>query len=123
MQIYMQSERGEIEVYLCPDDDSASPCFNSPIKRHFRADDDSTDDSASSPIKIKREVSSSELSPMMMSSRLSHRLDSVDDDNKFALIAATPDFGPIGSSRIQLETLDQDHCGERHPTKMIFGPS
>lgn len=112
MQIYMQSERGEIEVYLCPDDDSASPCFNSPIKRHFEADEDSTDESVSSPIKVKREVPSSEMSPMMLSSRLSHRFESLDDDNKFALIAATPDFGPIGSSRIQLETLDQDPCGE-----------
>ena len=119
MQIYMQSERGEIEVYLCPDDDSASPYFNSPIKRHLQADDDAdtTDDaeSVSSPIKIKREqLTSSEMSPLMMS-RLSHRLDSMDDDgsNKFALISSTPDFGPMGSSRIQLETLDQDPCGKQ----------
>ena len=68
MQIYMQSERGEIEVYLCPDDDSASPCFNSPIKRHLKnevtggrhsVDDESTTDdgdSIASPIRIKREI-------------------------------------------------------------------
>ena len=120
MQIYMQSERGEIEVYLCPDDDSASPCFNSPLKRHFEGDDDSTDESVSSPVKVKRETPSSEMSPMMLSSRLSQRFESLDDDNKFALIAATPDFGPIGSSRIQLETLDQDHCGEIYFRKQVW---
>ncbi len=117
MQIYMQSERGEIEVYLCPDDDSASPCFNSPIKRHSVDDDNSTTDtdSIASPIKIKREIGSSEMSSLLMSPppRLSHHLDSVDDESgKYALISATPDFGPMGSNRIQLETLDQDHCGE-----------
>lgn len=54
MQIYMQSERGEIEVFLCPDDDSSSPTK----RRNFgEADDDSTTETESipSPIKIKHE--------------------------------------------------------------------
>lgn len=54
MQIYMQSERGEIEVFLCPDDDS-----NSPLKRRNfgEVDDDSTTETESipSPIKFKHE--------------------------------------------------------------------
>ena len=135
MQIYMQSERGEIEVYLCPDDDSSnggSPGFNSPIKRHplqlhgncdASADESTTTDDAdsiASPVKIKREVTSScsDMSSLLMSPppRLSssrHHLDPVDvESSKYALISATPDFGPMGSNRIQLETLDQDPCGE-----------
>ena len=131
----MQSERGEIEVYLCPDDDSSnggSPGFNSPIKRHplqlhgncdASADESTTTDDAdsiASPVKIKREVTSScsDMSSLLMSPppRLSssrHHLDPVDvESSKYALISATPDFGPMGSNRIQLETLDQDPCGE-----------
>ena len=113
MQIYMRSERGKIKVYLCLDDDSeGSPCLNSPIKHLFKGDNDSTADSVSSLAMVKPETSSGTTSPMMLSSQTSQRFGPLNDNLKFALIAATPDFGPIGSSRIQLETLDQDPCGE-----------
>ena len=56
------------------------------------------------------------MSSLMMSPppRLSsHHLDPVDvESSKYALISATPDFGPMGSHRIQLETLDQDPLGK-----------
>jgi len=110
MQIYMQSERGEIEVFLCPDDDN-----NSPLKRrHFgEADDESTTDTESipSPIKIKHEpygLASLRFSPPP--SRLSQLDDDVTEAGKYALIAAAPDFGPIGSGGIRMDSLDQDNC-------------
>lgn len=41
-------------------------------------------------------------------SRLSQLDDDVTEAGKYALIAAAPDFGPIGSSG--MDSLDQGHC-------------
>ena len=45
MQIHMKSDRGEIEVFLCPEEDALGVCSN--------IEDSETDNQ--SPIKIKRE--------------------------------------------------------------------
>jgi len=136
MQIHMKSDRGEIEVFLCPEEDALGVCSN--------IEDSETDNQ--SPIKIKREgqinynapqlhayISSSLSSQTKMesnnagSSSYSNTLEvtsaassswdapsrnsasgDVEENLSNVLIWESEDLGPIGT-RFQHQTVDQDH--------------
>ena len=102
MQIYMKSETGEIEVFLCSEEDTmSSPSSSS----------ETDTESEASPIKIKRE--DSQPTPVQAPSpppRLDLEEESRSSDLgqiRNALISASEDFGPMGN-QLQLQTLDQD---------------
>lgn len=134
MQIHMKSERGEIEVFLCPEEEALNG--NLALTSEESANED-TDSEATfnSPLKIKKEhqgdsfadsgailghhtsttpqPSTSQLDVVGGSppgptweapSRTGYDLGS----NRNALIWETEDFGPIGN-RFQQQTVDQDH--------------
>ena len=136
MQIHMKSDRGEIEVFLCPEEDALGVCSN--------IEDSETDNQ--SPIKIKREgqinynapqlhayISSSLSSQTKMESNnagpssYSNTLEvtsaassswdapsrnsasgDVEENLSNVLIWESEDLGPIGT-RFQHQTVDQDH--------------
>ncbi len=132
----MKSERGEIEVFLCPEEEALNG--NLALTSEESANED-TDSEATfnSPLKIKKEhqgdsfadsgailghhtsttpqPSTSQLDVVGGSppgptweapSRTGYDLGS----NRNALIWETEDFGPIGN-RFQQQTVDQDHHG------------
>jgi len=133
MQIHMKSDRGEIEVFLCPEEDALGVCSN--------IEDSEAD--TQSPIKIKREGQINYNAPQLhayVSSSLSQKMESNgpfttleaspscgatttweapsrnsggDEDSQAnqlsnVLIWESEDLGPIGT-RFQHQTVDQDH--------------
>ena len=146
MQIHMKSDRGEIEVFLCPEEDALGVCSN--------IEDSETDNQ--SPIKIKREgqinynapqlhayISSSLSSQTKMesnnagSSSYSNTLEvtsaassswdapsrnsasgDVEENLSNVLIWESEDLGPIGT-RFQHQTVDQDHHNGNKIIKLI----
>ena len=129
MQIHMKSDRGEIEVFLCPEED----VLNSNLE-------DLSEDNLS-PIKIKREDFNDLLSPHASTTShvvrspctttsttihqlggspcttnstweaLSRNGGTENDDNQTirnVLIWESEDLGPIGN-RFQQQTVDQEH--------------
>jgi hypothetical protein len=105
MQIYMQCDNGEIEVFLCPEDENASPSCSS-------NDDSSATDT---------ESEASPMKPVLRRAPLPSpppRLD-LDEESRSSdigqmrnvLISASEDYGPMGN-HLQLQTLDQEHNGE-----------
>ena len=141
MQIHMKSDRGEIEVFLCPEEEALN--MGGVTSEESAAEDTDSEATINSPLKIKKETgvesafsdSASLLSqtttPQASTSQMGGSPpgptweapsragdDSVSGaDNqamKNALIWNTEDFGPIGN-RFQQQTVDQDHHG-----KVIF---
>lgn len=135
MQIHMKSDRGEIEVFLCPEEEALN--MGGVTSEESAAEDTDSEATINSPLKIKKETgvesafsdSASLLSqtttPQASTSQMGGSPpgptweapsragdDSVSGaDNqamKNALIWNTEDFGPIGN-RFQQQTVDQDH--------------
>ena len=106
MQIYMQCDNGEIEVFLCPEEESNSTASGS------SSSEEMTDtESEASPIKLLRD----RCQPLPPSPP--PRLD-LDEESRSSdigqirnvLISASEDFGPVGQ-KLQLQTLDQENNG------------
>ena len=85
MQIHMKSDRGEIEVFLCPEEDALGVCSN--------IEDSEAD--TQSPIKIKREGQINYNAPQLhayVSSSLSQKMES-NGGPYTTLEAASPSCG------------------------------
>ena len=83
MQIHMKSDRGEIEVFLCPEEDALGVCSN--------IEDSEAD--TQSPIKIKREGQINYNAPQLhayVSSSLSQKMES---NGPFSTLEASPSGG------------------------------
>lgn len=131
MQIYMQCDHGEIEVFLCPEEESlgmvggAAGTSESGVHLNggggaVSSSEDLTDtESEASPIKanVRR--------PGLPAPSPPPRLD-LDEESRSSdlgqirnvLISASEDFGPMGG-KLQLQTLDQDH-GKLHILFKLF---
>lgn len=141
MQIHMKSDRGEIEVFLCPEEDGLHAGAGLSSEESANEDTDS-EVTINSPIKIKREVPSSypdnNGGGSMMSAQPSvgqmggsppgptweapSRNGTEVDNNqaiKNVLIWESEDFGPIGN-RFQQQTVDQDHHGKIGFNQLFF---
>eukprot|EP00095_Tigriopus_kingsejongensis_P003384 maker-scaffold153_size302544-snap-gene-2.25 protein:Tk03384 transcript:maker-scaffold153_size302544-snap-gene-2.25-mRNA-1 annotation:"transcription factor e2f3" len=103
MQIYMQCDLGEIEVFLCPEEESLGLS-----QGHVSSSDDNTDtESEASPTKATQKPG---LPPPSPPPRLDLDEESRSSDLgqiKNFLISGSEDFGPMGN-KLQLQTLDQD---------------
>jgi hypothetical protein len=120
MQIHMKSDRGEIEVFLCPEEDALGS------SQLGGEDSEDTDSETASPIKIKQESSDPyDSGTALLSSQAASNfagsppgttweapLRNGDDATEAnVLIWESEDFGPIGN-RFQQQTVDQDHHGK-----------
>lgn len=122
----MKSDRGEIEVFLCPEEDGLQA--GAGLSSEESANDD-TDSEATinSPVKIKREIPYQDSAIMSAQPSMGQmggsppgstweapsRNGTEADSNqaiKNVLIWESEDFGPIGN-RFQQQTVDQDHHG------------
>ena len=124
MQIHMKSERGEIEVFLCPEEEALGM-----TSEDSAAEDTDSEAAYNSPLKIKKEIVSSfadsgsilsqNSTPQPTTSQLGgspptqtweapSRTGDNESDIKNVLIWESEDFGPIGN-RFQQQTVDQDH--------------
>ncbi|TRY71494.1 hypothetical protein TCAL_12612 [Tigriopus californicus] len=109
MQIYMQCDNGEIEVFLCPEEESLA-LGSAALSAHTPStSDDNTDtESEASPTKAKK----SGLPPPSPPPRLDLEEESQSSDLgqiRNFLISGSEDFGPMGN-KLQLQTLDQDQA-------------
>lgn len=107
MQIYMQCDNGEIEVFLCPEEESLG-LGTAALSAHTpSSSDDNTDtESEASPTKANK----SGLAPPSPPPRLDLEEESQSSDLgqiRNFLISGSEDFGPMGN-KLQLQTLDQE---------------
>ena len=113
MQIHMKSDRGEIEVFLCPEEEA-------PLTAEIS---DSDSEVTASPLKIKKETedaiedlislgpgSSTVMPPSGPTWEAPSRTGGPDEDQSIrnVLIWESEDLGPIGN-RFQQQTVDQDN--------------
>ncbi|GAB6019424.1 E2F transcription factor 3 [Chamberlinius hualienensis] len=84
MQIWLKSKRGEIEVFLCPEDD--------------RQPEDELEPASSSGVEELDSNTDSQYSVV----------DTEEDTLKYALISEQDDLGPMGSKSFLLQTEDQN---------------
>lgn len=122
MQIHMKSDRGEIEVFLCPEEEALSHfgASASVLTSEESATEDNDSDAAAlpSPIKIKQEVNDhldstptnrAFSTPNQMAASNHQTWEEGDDQAiKNVLIFESEDLGPIGN-RFQQQTVDQEH--------------
>jgi len=137
MQIHMKSDRGEIEVFLCPEEEALN--MGGVTSEESAAEDTDSEATINSPLKIKKETScvgestfsdsgtllSQTTTPQPSTSQMGgsppgptweapsragdEAVSGADNQAmKNALIWNTEDFGPIGN-RFQRQTVDQDH--------------
>lgn len=113
MQIYMQCDNGEIEVFLCPEEDSLAlggaghPSSSNGGGQGSSSEDNTDTESEASPVKSEQRLGVPPPSPPP-------RLD-LDEESRSSdigqirnvLISASEDFGPVGKPHLQLQTLDQ----------------
>lgn len=113
MQIYMQCDHGEIEVFLCPEEESlgmiggSSEVGNGAVSSAEEATDT---ESEASPVKVNSGRPG--LPPPSPPPRLDLDEESRSSDLgqiRNALISASEDFGPMGKT-LQLQTLDQEQA-------------
>lgn len=113
MQIHMKSDRGEIEVFLCPEEEALDNEIS-----------DSDSEVTASPLKIKKEItedaledlisigpgSSTVMPPSGPTWEAPSRTGGPDEDQSIrnVLIWESEDLGPIGN-RFQQQTVDQDN--------------
>lgn len=136
MQIHMKSERGEIEVFLCPEEEA----LNMLHSEDSAAEDTDSEATINSPLKIKREPypdsgiatlgqtqpSTSQLGGSGPTWEAPSRCNpeeaaaSAGDIQaiKNVLILESEDFGPIGN-RFQQQTVDQDHQNDNTLTNEL----
>lgn len=141
MQIHMKSDRGEIEVYLCPEEENlpglgalsedsaeetdSEATLNSPLKIKEEKHGDSYPDSGHSA--MLSQANTPQPSTSQMGSRsppgptweAPSRTGDNESDIKNVLIWESEDFGPIGN-RFQQQTVDQDHHGELYSNSMLI---
>ena len=130
MQIHMKSDRGEIEVFLCPEEEALNSHFGasaSVLTSEESATEDNDSDAAAlpSPIKIKQEVNDtldhstptnrSFSTPNHQMAASNHQTWEEGDDQaiKNVLIFESEDLGPIGN-RFQQQTVDQEQHHGKH---------
>lgn len=110
MQIYMQCDNGEIEVFLCPEEETMG--INGGGGGAASSSEDNTDtESEASPMKHHQQQQRLGLPPPSPPPRLD-----IDEESRSSeigqirnvLISASEDFGPVGR-QLQLQTLDQEH--------------
>ena len=118
MQIHMQCDNGEIEVFLCPEEESAGGSSSmSNAGSGASSSEEMTDtESEASPMKPLHQMTSHSASAMgAHPPSPPPRLD-LDEESRSSdigqirnvLISASEDFGPVGQ-KLQLQTLDQDN--------------
>ena len=127
MQIHMKSDRGEIEVFLCPEEEALNSHFGasaSVLTSEESATEDNDSDAVAlpSPIKIKQEVNDhldstptnrAFSTPNQMAASNHQTWEEGDDQAiKNVLIFESEDLGPIGN-RFQQQTVDQEHHGKQ----------
>lgn len=100
----MQSDNGEIEVFLCPEEElNGIPSCSS---------EDSATDTESEASPFKTLVPDARMTLPSPPPRLDldeeSRSSDISGQIRNALISASEDFGPMGN-RLQLQTLDQDN--------------
>ncbi len=121
----MQCDNGEIEVFLCPEDESSALLGGGATSS---SDEASTTDTESEASPSKKPLLSSGPPPSPPP-----RLD-LDEESRSSdigqirnvLISASEDFGPMGNQRLQLQTLDQEqsklvrHISKKCLTKTLL---
>merc|ERR1711981_1414430 len=129
MQIHMKSDRGEIEVFLCPEEDALNMGNAGPsgmTSEDSAAEDTDSEVNINSPLKIKKEsdqypgtdsgtVLSGSNHPSTSQMGHSHTREAPSRDEhsdesqaiRNVLIWESEDLGPIG--KFQHQTVDQDH--------------
>ena len=109
MQIYMQCDHGEIEVFLCPEEESLGMGGAEVGNGAVSSAEEATDtESEASP--VKAHPARPGLPPPSPPPRLDLDEESRSSDLgqiRNALISASEDFGPMGKT-LQLQTLDQE---------------
>ena len=109
MQIYMQCDQGEIEVFLCPEEETGSSGLGGASSCESGEETCTDTESEASPLKaLGRDTRIPLPSPPP---RLDFDEESRSSDIgqiRNALISASEDFGPMGN-RLQLQTLDQEN--------------
>jgi len=144
MQIHMKSDRGEIEVFLCPEEEALN--MGGVTSEESAAEDTDSEATINSPLKIKKEKSEYDSGTLLSQtttpqpstsqmggsppgptweapSRAGDESSVSGADNqamKNALIWNTEDFGPIGN-RFQQQTVDQDHHHDTTLTNDLNG--
>jgi hypothetical protein len=107
MQIYMQCDNGEIEVFLCPEEEGASAGVLSAVNSGSSSSEELTDtESEASPIKSYLPRGSLPSPPPRLDLDEESRSSDIGQIRN-VLISAAEDFGPVGQ-KLQLQTLDQD---------------
>ena len=108
MQIHMQCDNGEIEVFLCPEEENAS----NPGSGASSSEEMTDTESEASPMKPLHQMSAVRAAhPPSPPPRLDLDEESRSSDIgqiRNVLISASEDFGPVGQ-KLQLQTLDQDN--------------
>lgn len=108
MQIHMQCDNGEIEVFLCPEEENASNHCSGASSSEELTDTESE----ASPMKPLHLMSvGGRAHPPSPPPRLDLDEESRSSDIgqiRNVLISASEDFGPVGQ-KLQLQTLDQDN--------------
>ena len=117
----MKCDNGEIEVFLCPEEESLGGQQGSDPRTHptnTYTEEDATDTESESASPVKSESGSHRYHPQRLGAPPPSpppRLD-LDEESRSSdigqirnvLISASEDFGPVGK-QLQLQTLDQDH--------------
>ena len=123
MQIHMQCDNGEIEVFLCPEEESASnPCSGASSSEEMT--DTESEASPMKPLHLMSAVGGRAHPPSPPP-----RLD-LDEESRSSdigqlrnvLISASEDFGPVGQ-KLQFQTLDQDNGEQMREHFVALGRS
>ena len=120
MQIYMQCDHGEIEVFLCPEEESLGMGGAEVGNGAVSSAEEATDtESEASP--VKAHPARPGLPPPSPPPRLEIDEESRSSDLgqiRNALISASEDFGPMGKT-LQLQTLDQEQREYKSISRII----
>ena len=111
----MQCDNGEIEVFLCPEEDSLGGQLGINNRGNASSEDNTDTESEASPVKSESGGSRAQRRLGLPLPSPPPRLD-LDEESRSSdigqirnvLISASEDFGPVGK-QLQLQTLDQDH--------------
>ena len=107
MQIHMQCDNGEIEVFLCPEEESASGSPSNAGSGASSSEEMTDTESEASPMKPLHQMAHPPSPPPRLDLDEESRSSDIGQIRN-VLISASEDFGPVGQ-KLQLQTLDQDN--------------
>ena len=107
MQIHMQCDNGEIEVFLCPEEESASGSPSNAGSGASSSEEMTDTESEASPMKPLHQMAHPPSPPPRLDLDEESRSSDIGQIRN-VLISASDDFGCVGQ-KLQLQTLDQEN--------------